>query len=110
MFDQVLEPTGNLFVTWLIALIPVVLLLVLLAVLRVTAWLATLIGSLVTLILGIVVWGMPVGPGVASYLFGSLTGIWAVDWITFWGVVLFTSPGPISFRHWPHPLDRWMPR
>ncbi len=91
MFDQVLNPTGHLFVTWLIALIPVVLLLVLLAVLRVTAWLATLIGSLVTLVLGIVVWGMPTGLGIASYIYGSLTGIWAVDWITFWGVVLFNT-------------------
>ena len=31
MFQQILDPTGNLFVTWLVALIPVVLLLVLLA-------------------------------------------------------------------------------
>ncbi len=104
MFDQVLDPTGNLFVTWLISLIPVVLLLVLLAVLRVTAWLATLIGSLVTLVLGILVWGMPIGPGVASYVYGSLTGIWAVDWITFWGVVLFntlTVTGTFeAFRTW----------
>ncbi len=104
MFDQVLDPTGNLFVTWLIALIPVALLLVLLAVLRVTAWLATLIGSLVTLVLGILVWGMPIGPGVASYVYGSLTGIWAVDWITFWGVVLFntlTVTGTFeTFRIW----------
>ncbi len=91
MFDQVLNPTGNLLVTWLIALIPVVLLLFLLAGLRMSAWLATLIGSVVTLILGIVVWGMPVGSGIGSYVFGSLTGIWAVDWITFWGVVLFNT-------------------
>jgi lactate permease len=104
VFDQVLDPIGNLFVTWLIALIPVVLLLVLLAVLRVTAWLATLIGSLVTLVLAVVVWGTPIGPGVAAFVYGSLTGIWAVDWITFWGVVLFntlTVTGTFeTFRIW----------
>lgn len=91
MFDQVLDPTGSTFVSWLVALIPVALLLVLLAVLRVTAWLATLIGSLVTLILGVAVWGMPVGLGVEAYILGALTGIWAVNWITFWGVVLFNT-------------------
>ena len=48
MFTQILDPTGNLFVTWLVALIPVVLLLFLLAGLRMSAWLAVLIGSIVT--------------------------------------------------------------
>ncbi|MBO0711165.1 MAG: L-lactate permease [Acetobacteraceae bacterium] len=104
MFDQVLNPLGNAFVVWLIALIPVASLLVLLAVLRMTAWLATLIGSIVTLILGIVVWGMPVGLGLEAYVFGALTGIWAVNWITFWGVVLFNTlvlTGTFeSFRTW----------
>ena len=38
MFKQILDPTGNLFVTWLVALIPVVLLLFLLAGLRLSAW------------------------------------------------------------------------
>jgi lactate permease len=91
MFQQVLNPTGNLFATWLVALIPVVLLLVLLAVFRVSAWLATLIGSLVTFALAVLVWQMPVGSGIAAYLFGSATGIWNVDWITFWGVMLFNT-------------------
>jgi len=91
MFQQVLNPTGNLFVTWLVALVPVVLLLVLLAVFRVSAWLATLIGSLVTLAIGILVWGMPLRAGIQAYAYGSLTGVWAVDWITFWGVMLFNT-------------------
>jgi hypothetical protein len=34
MFDQVLNPFPNVFVVWLVALIPVVVLLFLLAVLR----------------------------------------------------------------------------
>jgi lactate permease len=51
MFSQILNPTGNLFVTWIVALIPVVLLLVLLAAFRMTAWLAVLIGSIVTFLL-----------------------------------------------------------
>ena len=59
MFHQILSPAGNLAPTWLLALMPVVLLLVLLAVFRVSAWLAALIGSLVTFLLGVWVWKMP---------------------------------------------------
>src|ERR1700688_2550687 len=91
MFTQILDPTGNLFVTWLVALIPVVLLLFLLAGLRMSAWLAVLIGSIVTFLLGLWVWKMPLDDGLRAYLYGSATGIWNVDWITFWGVMLFNT-------------------
>jgi len=91
MFTQILNPTGNLFVTWLVALVPVVLLLILLAGFRLSAWLAVLIGSIVTYLLAVWVWKMPVGDGALAYLYGSATGVWNVDWITFWGVMLFNT-------------------
>src|SRR6201998_4000250 len=91
MFTQVIDPTGNLFVTWLVALIPVAALLFMLAGLRWSAWLAALIGSLITLVLGLAVWKMPLEQGVLAYLYGSATGVWNVDWITFWGVMLFNT-------------------
>jgi L-lactate permease len=34
---------------------------------------------------------MPLGDGVKAYLYGSATGIWNVNWITFWGVMLFNT-------------------
>ena len=77
--------------TWLVALVPVVLLLFLLAGLRMSAWLAVLIGSIVTFLLALWVWKMPLDDGVRAYLYGSATGIWNVDWITFWGVMLFNT-------------------
>src|SRR5262249_9366815 len=91
MFTQILDPTGNLFTTWLVALIPVVALLILLAGFRMSAWLATLIGSILTFLLGLWVWHMPFWDGLAAYAFGSATGVWNVDWITFWGVMLFNT-------------------
>jgi lactate permease len=91
MFTQILDPTGNMFVTWLVALIPVAALLFMLAILRWSAWLATLIGSLITLALGLWVWQMPLEPGLLAYVYGSATGVWNVDWITFWGVMLFNT-------------------
>jgi lactate permease len=86
MFTQILDPTGNLFTTWIVALIPVIALLILLAGLRVSAWLATLIGSVITFLLGLWVWRMPLGDGVKAHLYGSATGIWNVNWITFCGL------------------------
>jgi hypothetical protein len=66
MFTQILDPTGNLFTTWIVALIPVIALLTLLAGLGVSAWLATLIGSVITFLLGLWVWRMPLGDRVKA--------------------------------------------
>src|SRR5262245_16634345 len=91
MFTLILDPTGNLLLTGLIALIPVAFLLVLLAVFRVSTWIAVLLGSIVTYLLALWVWHMPLGDGTLAYIYGSATGIWNVDWITFWGVMLFNT-------------------
>lgn len=91
MFEQPLIPIANLGVTALVALLPVALLLILLAVFRLTAWLSTLIGLIVTLALAILVWQTPFLTALKVSLIGSATGVWAVDWITFWGVILFNT-------------------
>src|SRR5260370_36742932 len=91
MFKQVLDPFSNLGLTTLAALIPIIVLLVLLAVFRFSAWLATLIGSILTLLVAIIFWQMPVGQGLQAYLIGRANGVWAVDWITFWGLVSLNS-------------------
>ena len=104
MFAQILEPTGSLLLDWIVALIPVVVLLVLLAVFRISAWLAVLIGSVVTFLLALLVWRMPLEDGILAYVYGSATGIWNVNWITFWGVMLFNTlvlTGVFdNFRRW----------
>src|SRR2546430_12782541 len=91
MFTQLIDPLDNLTLTCLVALVPVVSLLVMLAVFRVPAWLATLIGSLITFALAAWVWKMPLDNGGHAYLYGAATGVWNVDWITLWGMVLFNT-------------------
>ena len=104
MFTQQIDPLGNLTLTCLVALIPVVLLLVLLAVFRWPAWLAVLVGSVVTFVLAAWVWKMPFGNGWRAYWYGAATGGWNVNWITFWGMVLFNTLGVTgvfeNFRRW----------
>ncbi|MDI3318007.1 MAG: L-lactate permease [Bacillota bacterium] len=91
MFAQILDPTGSPPLTVLLALVPLAFLLVLLAVFRLSAWLATLVGSAVTLALAMLVWRAPAGGALAAYLYGALQGTWVIDWITFWGLVIFNT-------------------
>lgn len=104
MFTQLIDPLGNLTLTCLVALIPVVSLLVLLAVFRWPAWLAVLAGSVITIVLAMWVWKMPADDGSQAYVYGAATGVWSVDWITVWGMVLFNTLGISgvfeNFRRW----------
>ncbi len=104
MFTQLLDPLNNLPLTCLVALIPVASLLILLAVFRWPAWLATLVGSVITFAVAEWVWKMPLSDGWHAYIYGAATGVWNVDWITFWGMVLFNTLAVTgvfeNFRRW----------
>ena len=91
MFQQVLSPAGNLWLTVFVALIPLIALLFMLAVLRMTAWLASILASVIIIPLGVLVWHAPLADTMKSYLYGGLTGFWVIDWITFWGLIIFNT-------------------
>lgn len=103
-FVQSLDPAHSTWGSTLIALIPIVLLLVLLPVLRMSAWQAVIIGSVVTIVLAVTVWGAPVGGTFGAWGVGAGTGIWSIDWITFWGVIIYNTlvkTGAFAdFRRW----------
>jgi lactate permease len=90
-FVQTLDPLHSTLGSTLLALVPLALLLVLLAVLRMTAWQAVIIGAAVTIILAITVWGAPAGGTFGAWAIGAGTGIWSIDWITFWGVIIYNT-------------------
>jgi lactate permease len=50
-----------------------------------------MVGALITFGLGWLIWGMPPGQGMQAFIYGALTGAWNVDWIAFWGVILFNT-------------------
>jgi lactate permease len=103
-FVQSLNPAHSTLGSTLIALIPIVLLLVLLPVLRMSAWQAVIIGSVVTIVLAVTAWNAPVGGTFAAWGVGAGTGIWSIDWITFWGVIIYNTlvkTGAFAdFRRW----------
>ena len=91
MFEQTLSPAGHLWWTVAIALVPLVVLILMLAVFRITAWLATIAAGAITIPLGVLVWHAPLAGTMKSYLYGGMTGIWSIDWITFWGLIIFNT-------------------
>ena len=91
MFEQVLNPAGHLWLSVLVSLVPLIALLFMLAALRMTAWLASILVGVVTIPLGVLVWHAPLAGTLKSYLYGGLTGFWVIDWITFWGLIIFNT-------------------
>ncbi|TNC25748.1 L-lactate permease [Amycolatopsis alkalitolerans] len=89
MFGQLLDPVHSVVGSTLLALLPVAVLLVALAVLRLSAWQAVIIGTVVTLLESIFIWRAPAGDSFVAYGLGAATGFWSIDWIVFWGVIIY---------------------
>src|SRR6202049_1588224 len=91
MFEQILDPTGHVWLSVLVSLVPLIALLFMLAALRMTAWLASILVGAITIPIGVFVWHAPLAGTLKSYLYGGLTGFWVIDWITFWGLIIFNT-------------------
>ena len=91
MFEQILDPTGHVWLSVLLSLVPLVVILFMLAALRMTAWVASILVGVITIPLGVYVWHAPLVSTLKSYFYGGLTGFWVIDWITFWGFIIFNT-------------------
>ncbi|HEV7788149.1 MAG TPA: L-lactate permease [Pseudonocardia sp.] len=90
-FLQMVDPLGSVLASTLVAMIPVAVLLVLLAGLRFSALPAVILGAVVTLSLAVMVWQAPPAESFEAYGLGMLTGLWSVDWIVLWGVIIYNT-------------------
>ncbi len=82
VFHQQYQPVlGSLLLSALVAGLPLYVLFVLLAVLRLPAWICALAAMLTAFILGWVVWGMPFGVTVGTATEGMAFGLWPISWI-----------------------------
>src|SRR5204862_388652 len=81
-YRQVYDPLGNsLGLSSIVAALPLVTLFVLLGVVRMRAWLASIIGLAVALIVAVAAYSMPVGDAVNSGLLGAAFGFFPIMWI-----------------------------
>jgi len=87
-FHQAYEPVlGSILLSALVAGLPLYVLFVMLAVLRLPAWICALAALLTAAILGLVVWGMPFGITVGATTEGMAFGLWPISWIVLNAIV-----------------------
>jgi len=91
MFAQILNPFNNLVVSMLMALIPIIVILVMLAGLRISAWITGIVGSIITYLIAVAFWHAPAVPTFLAYVYGAATGFWAIDWIVIWGLIILNT-------------------
>ncbi|EGY00665.1 L-lactate permease [Nitrospirillum viridazoti Y2] len=86
---QVYDPFGNMVVSALVAVLPIVFFLVALAVLRLKGYVAGTLTVLLALIIAIAAYGMPASSAIAAVVYGFFYGLWPIAWIIVAAVFLY---------------------
>ena len=81
-FHQSYQPVlGSILLSALVAGLPLYVLFVMLAILRLPAWICALAAMLTAALLAWIVWGMPFGVTVGTATEGMAFGLWPISWI-----------------------------
>ncbi len=89
MWPQTYDPLGNAVLSTLLAALPVVVLLGTLGVLRWSAHVAALVGLATSLVVAVVVFGMPAPMALATAGFGGAYGLFPIGWIVLNVIFLY---------------------
>ena len=105
MFKQLLTPVGgSLPLSFVVAVLPIVVVLLMLGVLRRPAWQASLGGLVVALAIAVLVWRFPVRLALDAIAAGAVFALWPVMWIVFNALLLYNiavASGRFdAFRDW----------
>jgi lactate permease len=105
MFRQLLTPVGDsLGLSFLVAALPIIVILILLGVLRRPAWQAALAGLFTGLVIAVTTWKMPVGLAIDSVANGGVFALWPVMWIVVNALLVYNiavrSGRFDAFRNW----------
>jgi len=88
-WEQLYDPAGNLWISSLIALLPIAFFFVALAVLRMKGWLAGTLTVAIALAVALLFYGMPVEKALAAAGYGFVYGLWPIAWIIIGAVFLY---------------------
>jgi lactate permease len=86
---QEYDPCGNLFLSALVAALPVVVLLGLLGLFKVRAYLAALFGLASALVIAVGVFGMPASLAAAAAGYGVAYGLFPIGWIVLNAIFIY---------------------
>lgn len=89
MWTQVYNPTGNAVFSALLAAIPLFALFYMLAVRRSKGHYAAAVAVVLSAILSVFVWGMPMGTAASSFLYGAAFGLFPIVWIVVTAVWVY---------------------
>jgi len=88
-WTQVYDPLGHWWLSTLVAALPIIVLLGLLAGLKVRAHLCAVAGAATAVTCAIIVFGMPARLAVSSFFYGSAFGLLKIVWIVIAAVYLY---------------------
>jgi len=90
MFQQLLTPLGgSLPLSFAVAALPIATVLIMLGVLRRPAWLASLGGLAVGLVIAVGLWRLPPRLAADAIANGAMFALWPVMWIVVNGILLY---------------------
>jgi L-lactate transport len=90
IWQQTYTPVGDsLGLSTMVAAVPIFTLLLLLGVLRLPAWLASLAGLLAATVVAAGVYGMPVGLIAGAVTYGAAFGLFPIGWVVFSAILLY---------------------
>ncbi|MFT3690806.1 L-lactate permease [Paenirhodobacter sp.] len=82
-------PLGNLWISALVAAIPIIFFFFALTTLRMKGYMAGTITVALTLLIAIIVYRMPVSAALSSAVYGFFYGLWPIAWIIVCSVFLY---------------------
>jgi len=88
-WQQLYDPAGNVWLSSLIALLPIAFFFVALAVLRMKGWLAGTLTVAIALAVALLFYRMPVQQAFAAGAYGFIYGLWPIAWIILGAVFLY---------------------
>jgi lactate permease len=88
-WTQIYNPLGNLLLSALVAALPVVVLLGLLAFLHVKAHFAAIAGLVVSMLVAVFVYRMPVSLAASSAVNGAAFGLFPIGWIVLCAIFVY---------------------
>lgn len=90
VFQQVYDPVAaSVPLSSLVAAIPLLVIAVMLAVLRVAPWRSAIAAASVAFVLAWLVWGMPLPLALAALTQGMAFGLWPISWVVFSAVFFY---------------------
>lgn len=86
---QVYDPLGNIWLSAFVAFLPIVLFFASLVLFKLKGHVAGLLTVLLTMIIAVYIYEMPLNKAIWSFVYGALYGIWPITWIIIAAIFLY---------------------